>query len=899
MKRLLVIITASFLILSSFLFFQKLVLAASWTKTTVDSDGDVGKYTSITTDDSDNYLIAYYDDDNDDLKFAKSTDGGLSWATTVVDDGCPGISITVDDSDNYLIAYCSSAIALNLAKSTDGGLTWTPTTVDDSTWVLYNISITTDSSDNYLISYRDFSNDDLEFAKSTDGGSSWSTETADSTGHPQWNSITVDLSDNYLISYYDNILYDLKFAKSTDGGGSWSTTTVESDGNVGYYNSIATDSLDNYLISYYDAGNPTLEFTKSTDGGGSWSATTTVESSGSPDGYNSITTDSSDNYLISYYNDSSDDLKFAKSTDGGSSWAAETVDSTGDVGRYTSTTTDSSDNYLISYYDNTGDLKFAKAPPDLAAPSISLTALSPDPNNDTTPSFSGTATDTEGTVSSVQYQMDGTSGSWSSCSADDGTFDEASEAFTCAVSSALSDGSHTIHVRATDSNSNTTSSGSESSDSFTIDATTPTAMTIVFPSGNVAITKPTLFFRKSTDATSGLSSYSVSLDENKNRSFSTTGIPTSGNGSSAYTWKDDNDVKVEFLNEHDADSDNDKIQAYFKGLDSGELKEGKHSWKVTANDSASNSRSQSTDFFIDRTSPSFSELRIAGLSSISSGGIYKLDITKRMPSFSGKAKDAYQGSTRTNDNGTQDTFDKVASGPDKITLNLKKLDQGENPNSANSSYTEYLTEEYSLTDIQDDSDNEKYSSFSITTPFPLADGYYQVNLSLKDQAGNSYSYSAFYLSLKYQGIPVTGTLETEIIREERIPAVTEEEKERIREEGYVVQVKVVDEQENPVEGAKVTLYSEPREKITNEQGIALFERVEPGEHRVVIAYDNQVGEQQITLEGEEVKRFELTIRVKPVKSFLTKPAFLAMVVFLAVVGGFLALVFKKKAFFFS
>src|SRR3990167_5134370 len=102
------------------------------------------------------------------------------------------------------------------------------------------------------------------------------------------------------------------------------------------------------------------------------------------------------------------------------------------------------------------DVSVAFIASDSTPPSISLTALSPDPNNDNTPSLTGTATDAAGTVSNVQFQMDATSGSWTACTADDGTFNSASEAFTC-TSSVLSYVSHTMYVRATDSNGNTTS----------------------------------------------------------------------------------------------------------------------------------------------------------------------------------------------------------------------------------------------------------------------------------------------------------------------------------------------------------------------------------------------------------------------------------------------------------
>jgi hypothetical protein len=50
-----------------------------------------------------------------------------------------------------------------------------------------------------------------------------------------------------------------------------------------------------------------------------------------------------------------------------------------------------------------------------------------------------------------------------------------------------------------------------------------------------------------------------------------------------------------------------------------------------------------------------------------------LNITNRTPSFSGLAYDNYQGSTDvSNSNGTKDTFDKISSGPQTITLAFKK-----------------------------------------------------------------------------------------------------------------------------------------------------------------------------------------------------------------------------------
>jgi hypothetical protein len=105
---------------------------------------------------------------------------------------------------------------------------------------------------------------------------------------------------------------------------------------------------------------------------------------------------------------------------------------------------------------------------DTGRPGVTFTGAASDPTNDTTPSFSGTATDTVSAIASAEYQMDGTSGSWSPCAAADGAFDEASEEFTCIVASALADGSHTVYTRATDAAGNVTGSGVYAAATFTL-----------------------------------------------------------------------------------------------------------------------------------------------------------------------------------------------------------------------------------------------------------------------------------------------------------------------------------------------------------------------------------------------------------------------------------------------
>jgi hypothetical protein len=129
-------------------------------------------------------------------------------------------------------------------------------------------------------------------------------------------------------------------------------------------------------------------------------------------------------------------------------------------------------------------------PADTTAPSVTIVALTPDPTNDNTPTFTGTATDTESNISSVEYRVGtGAWRSWTAASATDGAFDELSEGYTFTIPT-LADGGYTIYVRATDAASNTTAEADYATDSFTVDATAPTVSSTSPTSGatGVAVT---------------------------------------------------------------------------------------------------------------------------------------------------------------------------------------------------------------------------------------------------------------------------------------------------------------------------------------------------------------------------------------------------------------------------
>ena len=349
--------------------------------TIVDSEG--GQYSSIAVSGSNIYICHYHDNFPDrELKFAKSTDGGITWPVDnikVVDStgyGGKYTSITTSGNDIYISYYNSDNGDVKFAKSEDEGKTW-PTdniAVVDSVGSLreVNTSIAVSES-NVYISYYDPDNGDLKIAKSIDGGETWSTEdikTVQAEGDVgRYNSVAVSGNDVY-ISFYDETNRDLKFAKSIDSGTTWPTDnikTVQSAGWVGAQNSIAVSGSDIY-ISYQDAtSNYKLKFAKSTDGGVTWPTSNIKTVDSSSDGYTSLAVSGNDVYIsYSYYDVDvmGSGLKCTKSTDGGATWPIDNiriVDSNGNVGWSNSIATTGSDVY-ISYYDMTNNsLKFARS----------------------------------------------------------------------------------------------------------------------------------------------------------------------------------------------------------------------------------------------------------------------------------------------------------------------------------------------------------------------------------------------------------------------------------------------------------------------------------------------------------------------------------------------------------
>lgn len=311
--------------------------------TDVDTTGDVGIYNSIAVigdggTETDIY-ISYYDTDNGNLLFARSSDNGSSWIYRTVEVGVG------DEVGEYN----------SIAVLGDGGAT---TSV--------------------YISYYDRGGD-LKFAKSTDNGNTWNAgdiEIVDSGSVGRYTSIQAvgdgGSSSKIYITYYDNGNKYLKFVRSDDNGDNWNTPiNVVTDGNSGKFTSLYVvgtgDSSTKLYAAYGTDISSRLNFVKSNDNGATWGTPVTIDNTIGTGNDISIAVSASNRIFISY-RDSSEvyaDLKLAYSDDEGSTWEFDTIEASGDAGWNTSITTlgtGSETRVLISYYDATvgrEDLKLA------------------------------------------------------------------------------------------------------------------------------------------------------------------------------------------------------------------------------------------------------------------------------------------------------------------------------------------------------------------------------------------------------------------------------------------------------------------------------------------------------------------------------------------------------------
>lgn len=289
--------------------------------TVVDSVGDVGSYNSIVLGSDGFARIAYFDDTNDDLKFARCTNAD-----------CTSKNITIIES------------------------------AGDKGWRYTGIAL---GSDGFArISYYDNTDDDLKFARCLDEDCiTKNLAVLDSGGDVgQFSFLTLGTDGFARVSYYKVSTGDLKFIRCTDADCTTANTaTVDSANDVGKYTSHALDSGNLAYISYQDETNDDLKFARCLNIDCTSANITTVDSGGIVGSLKSSLGFGSEGFArIAYFDDTNDNLKFAQCTNSDcTSKNITTIESTGNVGKYQSLKIAPDGFARIAYYRN-GDAGFAR-----------------------------------------------------------------------------------------------------------------------------------------------------------------------------------------------------------------------------------------------------------------------------------------------------------------------------------------------------------------------------------------------------------------------------------------------------------------------------------------------------------------------------------------------------------
>jgi len=185
------------------------MISPSWQISVVDgaTAGDVGRYTSLTLvgNDPNGVAISYYDVTNGNLKFAWWS--GSAWSYTVVDsqgDVGQWTSLEVDSVGLAHIMYTAGGTTLKHAWRS--GPTWQTEIVDESMQGYNSLAL----GQNYpQVSYQ--KGGQLRYAYKDSTG--WHYETVDTTGEVgAYNSLALDRADYPHISYRDAANFDLKYA---------------------------------------------------------------------------------------------------------------------------------------------------------------------------------------------------------------------------------------------------------------------------------------------------------------------------------------------------------------------------------------------------------------------------------------------------------------------------------------------------------------------------------------------------------------------------------------------------------------------------------------------------------------------------------------------------------------
>jgi hypothetical protein len=338
----------------------------AWQLSELDRAGRVGDYTALAFDAAGAPHISYHDGDRDQLKYATQNAG--TWYNTVVD-AQAGVglhtSLALDGAGRPHISY-QDGRELDLRYARWDGAGWEIVAVDTAGDVGASTAIGVDRAGWPHISYYDATNQAVKYAVRSAAG--WVIEQVAEIGPLTYTSLALDAAGAPHIAFYassaDGSSGELGYASRT-AAGVWQIKMVNSSVDAGGHVSLALDAHDVPVISYYDFATPRVWVAYHASEG--WVTQVVAVTGG--ESHTALTLDRAGMPLVAFYDSAAADLKIARPVNAAAGaagarpagWVVTTVYQGGDVGAYPSLRLDTAGRPWISFYDvKNGDLLVAK-----------------------------------------------------------------------------------------------------------------------------------------------------------------------------------------------------------------------------------------------------------------------------------------------------------------------------------------------------------------------------------------------------------------------------------------------------------------------------------------------------------------------------------------------------------
>jgi len=337
----------------------------------------------------------------------------------------------------------------------DGGETWTRQSATVPNVELNGVSAV-DENTAWVVGDTNTTNGVILYT--TDAGTTWTQQTDGGTvPNLNLNDVAaVDANTAWVVGDVavggDPGGIDATVLYTTDAGANW-TEQTSSVNDVDLFGVSAVDENTAWAVGETDGTNGVIIYT--TDAGTNWTQQTATVPNFN---LNSVSALTANVVWVVGQTDGTNGIVL-KTTDGGTTWEQET------------TTVPDQDLNGVSAVNLANVWAVGAAGTiikysDTTAPIVTLNTIT-SPTTDTTPTFTGSATDSgsESNINAVQFRVDDETWSSATITAGRGTPDVDYE-FTTA---ALSDGEHTVYVRATDTVGNTTAETNYASQTFIVD----------------------------------------------------------------------------------------------------------------------------------------------------------------------------------------------------------------------------------------------------------------------------------------------------------------------------------------------------------------------------------------------------------------------------------------------